>query len=148
MELMKGSDLKELVKNFIHEETQVDENSVDLTVKHVSILSGKGVVDFGGSEHVIRPRKELQPQKMEADDEYGWWHLTHGTYLIQFNESLDLGGSVGTIAPHLRLLNSGAYHVPRMVTGNMNVVEIHLIVGTQGIDIKENARVSTLSVLE
>ncbi len=148
MQLMSGNDIKTHIKNLIHEETQTGDFCVDLTIKHINHLTGKGAVDFGGSEHIIRPRKELPPLKKEAEDEYGWWHLTGGTYLIQFNESLDLGDLVGTIAPHSRLMNSGAFHVPRIVTGSMNVVEIHLIVGTQGIDIKENARVSSLYIMK
>ena len=148
MQLMSGNEIKKHVSNMIHEESQVEENYVDLTVKHIYHLTGKGAVDFGGSEHIIRPQKELPPQKKEAEDEYGWWHLTGGTYLIQFNESLELGGLVGTISPHSRLLNSGAYHAPRIVTGNMSVVEIHMTLGPQGIDIKENARVSSLYILE
>ena len=147
MEFIKGSELKMHVNNLINEEIQVGENSVDLTVGRVFNLSGKGIVDFGGSEHVIRPQKEILSQKKEAEDEYGWWHLTHGTYLIQFNESLDLGDAVAVISPHVRLLNSGAHHVNRMVSGSMNAVEIHLIVGTQGIDVKENARISILQGL-
>ena len=148
MQLMSGNEIKKHVSNMVHEQTQVKEHCVDLTVKHIFHLTGKGAVDFGGSEHIIRPQKELPPQKKEPEDEYGWWYLTGGTYQIQFNESLELGGLVGIISPNSRLLNSGAYHAPRIITGNMTVVEIHMTLGSQGLDIKENARVSSLSILK
>jgi len=148
MELMAGNEIIGLIGNTIHKETQQNDHYLDLTVKHIFLLSGKGAVDFGGSDHIIRPRKEIPAQKKESEDEYGWWHLTGGTYLIQFNESMELGELAGIITPHTRLLNSGAFHAPRIVTGNMSVVEIHLMVGTQGIDIKENARVSSLYILK
>ncbi len=127
-------------------ETQVKENSIDLTVSEVYALEGKGALDFGGSEYTEPRRGRLQPVK-EGDDEYGWWDLKPGTYLITLNEVVSGLKGVGFLSPHPRLLKAGATH-PTLFTMEWKKDYILPIeVSMQGLKIKENARVSKLMVL-
>jgi len=53
--LMVGADIAPKVKGLIHEGKQVKDVSVDLTVKCVYCLDGRGRLDFGGGEYAGFP---------------------------------------------------------------------------------------------
>jgi hypothetical protein len=134
------SDLVDAVSGIVHASTQTGGPGLDLTVASVHEPTGPGQVDFGGGELAPAETTELDPEKRDPDDDYGWWELDAGIYLLEHNERLDAGEPV-TLAPRAELVERGAFHP------TLRVVELPrtpLIVPDSGIDIKENARVSTL----
>ena len=137
---MCDHDLVTRVDGLLHEETQVHEHGVDLTVDEVFVVDEAGRVDFGGGELEPARTSAHETRKRHPDDDYGWWHLDGGTYLIAYN------GSLSTERPlHLQtreaVLERGASHPTRVVT---SLPRLPLSVSDGGLYLKENARVSTL----
>jgi hypothetical protein len=63
-----------------------------------------------------------------------------GGYLIEYNESLS-GGEPVVVETHEAVLRRGAFH-PTVRVGSLDVMPLQ--VGTGGLKLKENARVSTV----
>lgn len=132
----------------VHLDTQRAVVGLDLTVDAVHRVAGGGQLDFGGSEFQPADREEIPPERARPEDDYGWWRLEAGTYLIRYNEALTLEtGQVGHVVPLDRLLQAGASHPAFLVHGRTDPLETLLAVGGGGCDLKENCRVSRLLVL-
>ncbi|MFB6167605.1 MAG: dCTP deaminase [Haloferacaceae archaeon] len=133
------SDLLDAVDGIVHEPTQArDDGGVDLTVTEVHEVERPGRVDFGGGE--LEPAG-LEPHPRvwrDEDDDYEWWHLDAGTYLIEYNESLS---GAALLQPRAEVVERGGSHPTLRVT---ELPTVPLTVGGAGLRLKENARVSTL----
>ena len=139
----------ERTTDLLHLDTQGFPFGVDLTVAEVHRLVGRGSLDFGGSEFAEAPTEKIEPVKRDADDDYGWWALEQGTYLVRYNEGIDLeDDEVALIQPHPRLMRAGAHHPSFPAFGTEDDLVTVLSVGRGGCDLKENCRVSRLLVLE
>jgi len=132
-------DLVDAVEGIVHEPTQVrDDGGIDLTVAEVYELRDPGRIDFGGGE--LDPA-ETEPHRRvwrSAGDDYQWWHLDPGTYLVEYNESLS-GGAL--LQPRTDLLERGGSHPTLRRT---ELPAVPLTVGGEGLRLKENARISVL----
>ncbi len=137
---MSPDDLADRVENLVHRETQVHDAGVDLTVSSVNAVTGPAQVDFGGGELTEVGTSNVEPTKRTADDDYGWWHLGGGTYLVEYNESLSAEQAV-QLQPRTALVERGCSH-PTL--GVSELPAVPLTVPPAGIQLKENARVSTL----
>jgi deoxycytidine triphosphate deaminase len=140
------TDLTAFVDGIVHEPTQTEGHGVDLTVTEVYEVTGPGRVDFGGGE--LEPA-DLDPhdrQYRNEDDDYEWWHLDAGQYLLAYNESLALpDDSVATVQSCDAVRARGAFH-PTLRVESLD--HVPLSVGGAGLRLKENARVSTLTDVE
>jgi hypothetical protein len=137
---MSPDDIADRLTDIIHRDTQVHDDGVDLTVASVHALTGPAQVDFGGGELTDAKTSEIEPSKRTADDDYGWWYLGGGTYLLEYNESLK-GDGACHLQPRRELVERGASHPTLRVT---TLPRVPLTVPPAGIQVKENARVSTL----
>ena len=138
------SDVSDYVTDIVHEPTQNDEGGFDLTVARVSEIVEPGRLDFGGGE--LEPAKTVPhaSSKRNPDDDYEWWTLREGQYLLEFNESLT-GEATVTIQPRTELLERGGTHPTLQVR---ELPQVPLSVGGAGLKLKENARVSTVVSVE
>lgn len=143
-----------LVDGLIHGDTQRAEAGLDLTVARIARVTGPGALDFGGSEHTAADRSLIEPELATPDDDYGWWELPAGSYLVGYNEApapeaglLD-GDRVGLVLALPRLQRAGAGHPTFVVDGGEGPMETLLTVGRGGCRLKENCRISRLLVLE
>lgn len=137
------------VSGLVHLETQRAEVGLDLTVGAVFRVTGPGSLDFGGSEEESADREEVTPRVRQEDDDYGWWELRAGRYVIRYNESLALeAGQLAHVLPLERLFQAGSYHPTFVVDGSRDPLEALLVVGEAGCDLKENCRVSRLVVTQ
>lgn len=137
------------VSRIVHLDTQRAEAGLDLTVGAVFRVTGGGQLDFGGSEFEPAAREELVPERANPEDDYGWWDLKIGTYLIRYNEALELGVQhVAQVFPHERLLRAGATHAAFVVDTSRDSIETLLTVGEAGCRLKENSRVSRVLMAE
>lgn len=127
-----------LVSGLIHAETQLHADWVDLTVEQVFRVDQPAHVDFGGSELQRPATTPIEPERRHPEDEYGWWELEAGTYLVSYNETLERPPAF--LQPRDILRIGGASH-PAGWVSELDLVGLH--VGC-GLDIKENARISTL----
>ena len=128
------------VKNVVHEETQRTEEGIDLTVAELYAVEEAGRVDFGGGELEEAALARVGTEKRHEDDDYGWWNLSAGTYVVEHNETLEVDEAV-TVRTRTEVLERGAYHPTVRVT---ELPRLPLTVGGDGLRIKENARVSTV----
>lgn len=146
MKPISGEEASGLVDGMVYKEKQVRELTVDLTVKEVRSVGGSGALDFGGSEYREAETEKLKPAKKEGE-EYGWWKLDEGVYLIRFNETVKPIEGLGLLSPHPRLLKAGATHPTLFLHEWESGYVLPLQVSRQGLELKENARVSKLIVL-
>jgi len=138
-------DVAEAVDGLLHPETQVHDGGVDLTVAAIHEVAAPGRVDFGGDE---LEEAEFEPRELtrrNPDDDYQWWHLDAGQYVVQYNEFYASDEPMALQARN-KVLARGASHPSLRVRDHLPLVP--LSVGGAGIRIKENARVSTLRPLE
>lgn len=134
--------LAERVDNLVYEPVQVHDHGVDLTVSAIYEVAAPGRLDFGGDE---LEDADLEPRPTEPrhpDDDYEWWHLEGGQYVIQHNEFLTDLAEPAVLQPRNDLLARGGSHPSLRVRSHLPLVPLSVADG--GIRIKENARVSTL----
>lgn len=147
MRLLDAAATQEHVSGLVHLDTQRASHGLDLTVDGIARVEGAGRLDFGGSEFEPAARETLEPELADPADDYGWWELEPGSYLVRYNEVPELGdGELARVHPLPRLLRAGAAHPAFVVQGRRDPLETLLTVGTGGCGLKENCRVSRLLV--
>lgn len=136
------ADLPSYVDGLLHEPTQVHDGVVDLTAGDVYEIAKPGRVDFGGDERAPAELVAVPTTRRFVSDDYEWWDLEPGTYVLELNETLSPpeGGRL-ELQPHGALVDGGAFH-PTMAVADL--AYLPLLVGGAGIRIKENARVTTV----
>ncbi|WP_436936264.1 dCTP deaminase [Halovenus marina] len=134
-------DYTAFVEDIVHEPTQTEGRGLDLTVAEVYEVTDPGRVDFGGGELEPAATDPHPTEKRNPDDDYEWWHLEPGQYLIEYNESLRDGDLCFQLQTRDELLVRGAFHPTLDVT---ELPPVPLSVSDGGLLLKENARVSTL----
>lgn len=147
MGLQSGNEVLKRIQDIVHGDTQVQSSRVDLTVNTVFEITGGGALDFGGSEFEPAETERVATEKKHPDDDYGWWHLEPGTYLIEYNETLQPGENPLLLTPLQRLIQAGASHASQVVTEDEDPVQTLLEVGDGGCHLKENCRVTGTYVL-
>ncbi|WP_336328288.1 dCTP deaminase [Halovenus sp. HT40] len=135
----------QFLDGIVHEPTQTEGRGFDLTVSEVYEITGPGRVDFGGGELEPAETTPHDSEKRDPEDDYEWWHLDAGQYLIEYNESLTGSDMAFTVQTRTDLLERGAAHPTLSVT---TLPRVPLSVGGAGFRLKENARVSTLVTAE
>jgi hypothetical protein len=131
----------DLLDGIVYEPTQTESRGFDLTVAEVYEITEPGRVDFGGGE--LEPA-EMVPHdsaKRTPDDDYEWWTLDSGQYLLEYNESVAVENTTLTVQTRDELRARGAFH-PTLHVESLDIVP--LAVGGTGLKLKENARVSTI----
>jgi len=128
------------IEDTVHDDTQETDEGFDLTAAEVYVVEEAGRVDFGGGELEEATLAPVETEKRDGEDDYGWWNLDAGTYVVEHNETLSVAEPV-TVRTRNALLERGAYHPTVHVT---ELPPLPLVVGGDGLGIKENARVSTV----
>ena len=128
------------IENVVHKETQSTEEGFDLTVSNIYMVETAGRVDFGGGELEDAELAPVETKKRNEEDDYGWWNLDAGTYVVEHNESLSVKEPV-TVRTRTAVLERGAYHPTVRVT---ELPHLPFTVGGDGLRVKENARISTV----
>jgi deoxycytidine triphosphate deaminase len=140
------TDLTAFVDGIVHEPTQTGGRGLDLTVTDVYEVAEPGRVDFGGGELESADLEPHDRRYRHEDDDYEWWHLDAGQYLLEYNESLALPeDTLATVQTRDAVRERGAFH-PTLHVEELG--RVPLSVGGTGLKIKENARVSTVLGVE
>ena len=138
-------DLTAFVDDLVYEPTQTDSPGLDLTVDSISRVAEPGRVDFGGGELDPAATEPVTTEKRDPDDDYGWWDLSEGIYLIEYNETLSTPEDVRLVCQTRAAVRArGAFHPTLHLESDASLEPVPLSVGQGGLKIKENARVSTL----
>ena len=140
-----AEEIKHYVDGIIHEETQLAETGIDLTVNRITTPASPADLDFGGGEENQGDLEVIEPANRSSGDDYGWWNLEAGIYIISFNEDIDVADSLGVIGPLERLTSGGSVHSPLVFTGHLERKPV-VYVPEPGLNIKENARISRLMI--
>jgi hypothetical protein len=145
-------DISQVVRDYIHEGKQFgsDKKSAILTVGRIGRVAAAGALDFGGSEYAEAEVSWIEPQKQSADDKYGWWKLSPGEYRVELNESLyPPQGSQALLLfhPWTEAVAAGVHHPSEVISTERSPLLTHISVGPQGLSIKENARISQVTLL-
>lgn len=144
MKILSGGETEGLLENVIHSETQTGAKGFDLTVDKIYEAENRGKLDFGGSEMEKCKIREIKPEKKKDGDKYGWWILDPGTYLMEYNEQLKRAHKA-LLQPHTRLTRNSASHPTKLVR-ELGLVPLYI--EGEGLEIKENARVSRILMLK
>lgn len=134
-----STDLADRIDGLLHAETQVHDRGVDLTAAGIDTVDRPGRVDFGGGELEDATTSPAETRYRDEGDDYAWWQLDEGQYLVSFNEALD-GDDPVVLQTRDELRARGAFH-PTLFVREFEAVP--LSVGEGGVRIKENARVTT-----
>lgn len=134
------SQLADRIEGIVHEPTQVREDGrVDLTVANVHRIASPGRVDFGGGELDTAETEPIETALRNADDDYEWWHLGPGQYVIEHNERLSDETAV-RLQTRTAVLERGAFHPTVTVS---SFPSLPFSIGCAGLLLKENARITT-----
>ncbi|MFX1562471.1 MAG: deoxyuridine 5'-triphosphate nucleotidohydrolase [Promethearchaeota archaeon] len=99
--ILKLINQHKLVTDMIDPEVQVSPNGVELTLQKVYTFKEAGAIDFTNKDRYIPQYNEVQPKD-------GKYTLPQGTYLVTYNETLQLPTDVVAIGrPRSSLLRSG-----------------------------------------
>ncbi len=149
MEYIKNKDFLQYVKNIISEKHQIKSHELHLTVSKIFEIHNKGSIDFGGSEEKKSQIPQLEPYKKNPKDKYGWWELEQGLYYVKINEKISIKeNQLGIITPLKRTIDAGAIINTEIITKNdTNDLKLSFF-AFNGIDVKENARIAKLFILE
>ncbi|WP_181685489.1 dCTP deaminase [Halorhabdus salina] len=139
-----SSNLTDVVDGIVYEPTQTEGPGLDLTLADVSEVTAPGRVDFGGGELEAPDLRAVQTTRRHSDDDYEWYHLDSGQYLLAFNESLTTTDQSYWLQTRDAVRTAGAFHPSLRVT---DLDPVPFSVGGEGIRLKENARISTLLAL-
>lgn len=134
-------DYTQFLSGVVYEPTQTEGRGFDLTVDEVYEVTDPGRVDFGGGELEDTETTPHDRQFRDEDDDYQWWHLDAGQYLVEYNEAIEADEMELTLQTRDEVLARGAFHPTLSVT---ELPRMPLSVGGAGLRLKENARVSTL----
>lgn len=147
--MLPADALAQKLDGLVHLDTQRAPGGIDLTVETVFRTTGHGQLDFGGSEFEAAPREPLTPVLDDPNDDYGWWTLEEGAYVVRYNESVSLDDDQQAIvAPLERTLHAGAHHGTFVLDDDRDPLETLLVVSRMGCRLKENCRVSRLVVID
>lgn len=138
-------DLTRFVEGIVHEPTQTEGRGLDLTVDAVSRVTEPGRVDFGGGELEAAGTEPVGTGLRDPEDDYGWWELSEGVYLLEYNERLAAPPDLTLVLQTREAVRvRGAFHPTLHLDGERPLSGVPFTVGGAGVRLKENARVSTL----
>jgi len=143
MQLLSGKDTAAHVLGIVHPKYQVHGFSVHLTVRKIYAIDAEGKLDFGGGEYTPAGRTEVEPRHLRPEDKYLWWALDRESYFVECNETLRLApDQIALIEPEDRLMRAGGWLVPLFLRGQVDPLELMLVVGVRQLQVKENARLA------
>ena len=144
MTILTGSEAQGLVESMINPETQTQMCGVELTLQKIERFLTAGAVAFDNKE---RKLPETEPLNF---DEMGWIELTAGSYLVTFNEIVNIPMDVTAMArARSTLLRCGAtLETALWDPGYRGRSQSLLVVyNPQGLKLKKNARLMQLVFL-
>ena len=144
MTILTGSEARGLVESMINPEMQTQMCGVELTLQKIERFLTAGAVAFENKE---RKLPEIEPLNF---DEMGWIELTAGSYLVTFNEIVNIPKDMTAMArARSTLLRCGAtLETALWDPGYRGRSQSLLVVyNPQGLKLKKDARLMQLVFL-
>lgn len=147
--MLTADAVAEQLDGLVHLDTQRAGDGLDLTAASIFRTTGPGQLDFGGSEFREAPRTRLDPVYEDPEDDYGWWDLEQGAYIVRYNESIAVTDEqTAVVAPLERTVLAGAHHGACIFSDGRDPLEMLLNVSRMGCRLKENCRLSRLVIID
>jgi len=145
--MLPPDDVAEHLDGLVHIDTQRAATGIDLTVDRVYRTTAAGRLDFGGGEFAEASRDEIQPVRENPEDDYGWWTLEEGAYVVAFNESIHLDSDQSAVLrPLERTMLAGARHPSFTLTDDRRPIHTLLVILPAGCRLKENCRLTRVEI--
>jgi dUTP pyrophosphatase len=144
MTILTGSEARGLVESMIDPETQTQMCGVELTLQKIERFLTAGAVAFDNKE------RKLPETELVNFDEMGWIELPAGSYLVTFNEIVNIPKDVAAMArARSTLLRCGAtLETALWDPGYRGRSQSLLVVyNPQGLKLKKDARLMQLVFL-
>ncbi len=141
MSIITGGVARALVESMIDTETQTQMCGIELTLNRVERFTSAGAVAFDNSE-----RKLPQTELIDFDPS-GWIDLTPGSYLVTFNEIVNIPKDVAALARARSTLQrcGASLETALWDPGYRGRSQSLLVVyNSQGLRLKKNARLMQL----
>lgn len=138
---------KQLIQGYLDLALQLTPNGFDLTAGQLYKFNNAGALDFSNQERRLAQAFELTPQKKQAQDDFGWWHLKPGAYKVKTNETVNLANNLVALAfSRTSLLRMGGFTQNGVWdAGFCGKGEFLLVVtNSLGLSLKQNARLVQL----
>jgi hypothetical protein len=142
---MSADALADRIEGTVHADTQVHATGVDLTAAGVARVERAGRIDFGGGELAAADLDPVETALRSPDDDYGWWNLDAGQYVVRFNERLT-GTEPVRVEPRRELVARGG-SLPTVTTADLGPMSLAVPTAAgdgPGLRVKENARIATV----
>ncbi|MFB6281318.1 MAG: dCTP deaminase [Haloferacaceae archaeon] len=142
---MSATALADRIEGLVHADTQVGESGVDLTAAGIARVAEAGRIDFGGGELAPADLAPVGTAPRNPDDEYGWWNLDAGGYVVTVNERLT-GEQPVRVEPRRELTARGG-SMPSVTTTTLDPLPLVVPAAAGGgpaLRVKENARIATV----
>jgi len=134
-----------LVRDYINLVEQLQPNGFDLTLRDVALFQSGGAIGISNSQRVISVIAPL------AFDNQGWLELPPGSYLITFNEIVNVPKNIMALgAPRSSLLRCGVtVHMAVWDAGYSGRSQSLMVVYNPGnFRVQKNARIAQLVFFE
>jgi dUTP pyrophosphatase len=145
MTILTGSEAQSLVQSMIDPEKQTQMCGMELTLQKIERFTSAGAVAFDNKERVL-------PQTEPMDfDQSGWIDLAAGSYLVTFNEIVNIPKDAAALArARSTLLRCGAsLETALWDPGYRGRSQSLLVVyNPQGLRLRKNARLMQLVFLQ
>jgi dUTP pyrophosphatase len=141
MSILTGVQTRNLVESMIDPETQTQMCGVELTLQRVERFISAGALAYDNLERMLPNTKEIE------FDQSGWVTLEQGSYLVTFNEIVNIPGDVAAFArSRSSLLRGGAsletaLWDPGYRGRSQSLLVVH---NPAGLRLKKNARLLQL----
>ena len=144
MTILTGSEAHSLLESMIDPDKQTQMCGMELTLQKVERFTSNGALAFDNQERVL-PQTEIM-----NFDQSGWIQLAPGSYLVTFNEIVNIPRDVAALArARSSLLRCGAgLETALWDPGYRGRSQSLLVVyNSQGLRLKKNARLMQLVFL-
>jgi dUTP pyrophosphatase len=144
MTILTGSEAQNLVESMIDPETQTQMCGMELTLQKIERFTSAGAIAFDNIERVL---PQTEPMDFGAS---GWIDLPAGSYLVTFNEIVNIPKDVAALArARSTLLRCGAsLETALWDPGYRGRSQSLLVVyNPHGLRLKKNARLMQLVFL-
>ena len=145
MTILTGSEARGLLESMIDPETQTQMCGMELTLQKIERFTSAGAVAFDNTERVL---PQTEPMDFGAS---GWIDLPAGSYLVTFNEIVNIPKDVAALArARSTLLRCGAsLETALWDPGYRGRSQSLLVVyNPHGLRLKKNARLMQLVFLQ
>ncbi len=144
MKFLTDVELRGILQFAPDPEAQTTDGRLIFTLMRIEQILGEGKVAVSpeGSEDARRVKRPARGSTGDESD--AWWELGEGSYLITYNEKLDVpeGGTL-VIQPHASVMKNGLWHPTLFVRDwDRDMEAVLMVVSVRGLRIQENSPVS------